>query len=175
MLNILLLVQICLAYQLSGQLIRFSKIWLYHFLVYGKISSSRKLRKSTVKNKNFCPWRIILRKMRPRPTDRQTDGQTNRIDFIGPFPQRWRFDHVLLKNSNITFSSIIWLDCKPYGKNQYNKKEYNTPFRSSRHHIVSGANWNSPIFNEICRGLFYHKNANMLHLVFFPVNENITM
>ena len=26
--------------------------------------------------------------------DRQTDGQKNRTDFIGPFPQRWRFDHV---------------------------------------------------------------------------------
>ena len=26
-------------------------------------------------------------------TDRQADGQVNRSDFIGPLPQRWRFNH----------------------------------------------------------------------------------
>ena len=58
-----------------------------------------------------------------RQTDRQTDGQTNRTDFIGSLSQRWTFDHVF-KNSKIKFSYIIWLDCEPYGKNQYKKKEY---------------------------------------------------
>ena len=38
--------------------------------------------------------------MRHRPTDRQTDGQTNKTDFIGPFPQSERFDHVLPKFEN---------------------------------------------------------------------------
>ena len=30
-------------------------------------------------------------------TNRQTDGLTNWTDFIGPFPQTWRFDHVFQK------------------------------------------------------------------------------
>ena len=28
-------------------------------------------------------------------------------------------------NSRIKFSQSIWLDCEPYGKNQYKKKEHN--------------------------------------------------
>ena len=30
----------------------------------------------------------------------QTDGQMNRTNFIGPLPQRWRFDHVFRKFEN---------------------------------------------------------------------------
>ena len=49
-----------------------------------------------------------------RQTGRQTDGQMNRTDFIGPLPQRWRFDHVFGK-----FENKVFLNCEPYGKNQY--------------------------------------------------------
>ena len=28
---------------------------------------------------------------------RQTGGQTNRTDFLGPLPQKWKFDHVFQK------------------------------------------------------------------------------
>ena len=55
--------------------------------------------------------------------DRQTDGQMNRTDFIGPLPQRWSFHNVSQKFENKTF--LIWLDCEPYGNNQYKKKECN--------------------------------------------------
>ena len=37
-----------------------------------------------------------------------------RTDFIGPLPQRWKFDHAFQK-----FEKEIWLDCEPYGNNQY--------------------------------------------------------
>ena len=54
----------------------------------------------------------------------QIYGQTKRTDFIGPLRQKWRFDHVFWK-PKIKFSEIIWLDCEPYEKNQYKKKEHN--------------------------------------------------
>ena len=37
---------------------------------------------------------------------RRTDGLTNRTDFIGPFPQRWRFHH-FLGNSRIKLHGLI--------------------------------------------------------------------
>ena len=35
-----------------------------------------------------------------RQGDRQTNGKMNGTDFIGPFPQRWRFDHVFHEFKN---------------------------------------------------------------------------
>ena len=32
-----------------------------------------------------------------KQTERLTDEQMNRSDFIGPFLQRWRFDHIFLE------------------------------------------------------------------------------
>ena len=61
--------------------------------------------------------------MTGRQADKQTDGRTNRTDFKGPLPQRWRFN-VFQKFKNKVFL-IIWVDCKPHGKNQYKKKEHN--------------------------------------------------
>ena len=55
---------------------------------------------------------------------RKTYGQTNKNDFIGPIPQRWRFDHILPKFENNSFK-IIWLDCGSNAKNQYKKKKCN--------------------------------------------------
>ena len=51
-----------------------------------KTSSCRKLRKSNG---------YVLRKMCDRQTERQTDGQMNKTDLIGPFSQGWRVDHTL--------------------------------------------------------------------------------
>ena len=48
-----------------------------------------------------------MRKMHHRQTDRQTDGQTNRTDFIGPLPQGWRFDHVFYKFENKIFLKYL--------------------------------------------------------------------
>ena len=45
--------------------------------------------------------------MHHRQTDRQTDGQTNRTDFIGPLPQGWRFDHVFYKFENKIFLKYL--------------------------------------------------------------------
>ena len=43
-------------------------------------------------------------------TDKQTDGQMNRTDFIGPFPRRWRFDQVFQKFENkILLNYLAWL------------------------------------------------------------------
>ena len=42
-------------------------------------------------------------------TGRQTDGQSNRTDFIGPLPQRWRFDHVFWKFENKIFLALFGL------------------------------------------------------------------
>ena len=36
-------------------------------------------------------------------TNGQTDGQTNRTDFIGPLSQRWWLDHVVPKFENKIF------------------------------------------------------------------------
>ena len=80
---------------------------LCHFLVYmAKYPHAKK--KST---------EYILRKMCHRRMARQTDGQMNRTDFVGCL----LFDYVFRKFEN----KIIWLDCEPYGNNQYKKKEYN--------------------------------------------------
>ena len=68
------------------------------FSIYGKISSSKKLTKSTEQ---------ILRKMCQRPTDRHTDEKTNRTDFIEHVQQRWRFDHVLPQLENKTFLNYL--------------------------------------------------------------------
>ena len=38
-----------------------------------------------------------------RQTDRQTNGQINRTDYIGPFLQKWRFDHVFQEFENKIF------------------------------------------------------------------------
>ena len=48
-----------------------------------------------------------MRKMHHRQTDRQTDGETNRTDFIGPLPQGWRFDHVFYKFENKIFLNYL--------------------------------------------------------------------
>ena len=56
---------------------------LSRFNIHGKTSSCKKLRK---------PTEQILRKMCHRWSERQTN-RCNRIDFIGPLPQRSRFDH----------------------------------------------------------------------------------
>ena len=40
-------------------------------------------------------------------TDRQTYGQRNRTDFIGPLPQGWRFDHVFRKFENNIFLNYL--------------------------------------------------------------------
>ena len=40
-------------------------------------------------------------------TDRQTDGQMKRTDFIGPLPQRWRFDHVFRKFEKKIFLNYL--------------------------------------------------------------------
>ena len=79
--------------QLFRQQIQFSKIRLCHFLVYGKMASYKEL-KFTGK---------ILRKMRHGWTDRQTNGQTNRTDFIRPLSQRRRFDHFFWNFENKIF------------------------------------------------------------------------
>ena len=39
--------------------------------------------------------------------ERQTDGQMNWTDLIGPLLQRWRFDHVFWKFKNKIFFKII--------------------------------------------------------------------
>ena len=39
-------------------------------------------------------------------TDRQTDGQMNRSDFIGSVPKRWRLDHVFWE-----FENKVLLNC----------------------------------------------------------------
>ena len=39
-------------------------------------------------------------------TDRQADGQVNRSDFIGPLPQRWRFNHAYRKFENKVFLTL---------------------------------------------------------------------
>ena len=40
-------------------------------------------------------------------TDRQTDGQMARTDFIGPLLQRWRLDHVFQKFGNKMFLNYL--------------------------------------------------------------------
>ena len=86
--------------QLCRQQIQFSKIRLCHFLVYGKMASYKEL-KFTEK---------ILRKMRHGWTDRQTNGQTNRTDFIRPLSQRRRFDHFFWNFENkIFWNYLAWL------------------------------------------------------------------
>ena len=111
--TILLFVQICLIYPfiLTTNLI-FKNPAVSLFTIYGKISSSKKLRKP-------------LRKMHHRWTDRKTDGQMNRTDFIGPLPQSWRFDHVFPKfESKLFLNYLAW--CEPYGMNQYTARKRNT-------------------------------------------------
>ena len=61
--------------------------------------------------------------MKDSLTNRQTDGPTNMTDFRGKRPQGWRFD--VFRKYEIKFSRSIWLDCEPYGENQYKKKEHN--------------------------------------------------
>ena len=41
-------------------------------------------------------WEDPVESVSQTETDRQTDGQMNRTDFIGPLPQKWRF-HVFEK------------------------------------------------------------------------------
>ena len=94
----LLLVQICLLYPSSWQQIQFSKIWICHCLVYmAKYPHA----------KNYINQEYILRKMCHRWMERQTDGQMNWTDLIGPLLQRWRFDHVFWKFKNKIFFKII--------------------------------------------------------------------
>ena len=72
--NIPLLVQICfLLSQLSRQETQFSKLLHCHFLEYSKIFSCKKILKihSADPEENASQ------------TDRLTDGQVNRTDFIG--------------------------------------------------------------------------------------------
>ena len=86
--------------QLFRQQIQFFKIRLCHFLVYGKMASYKEL-KFTEK---------ILRKMRQGWTDRQTNGRTNRTDFIRPLSQRRRFDHFFWNFENkIFWNYLAWL------------------------------------------------------------------
>ena len=92
----------------------FQNLGLPVYSVYGKISSCKKLRKST--------WQI-LRKVCHRWMDRETDRQLNKNDFMRTLLQRGLI--MFFGNSKINFLKIICLDCKPYGKNQYKKKEYN--------------------------------------------------
>ena len=55
--------------------------------------------------------------------DRETDRQLNKNDFIRTLLHKGLI--MFFGNSKINFFKIICLDCKPYGKNQYKKKEYN--------------------------------------------------
>ena len=116
-------IQICFVCQIISKTNTiFQNLALPIFSVYDEISSCKKLRKSNTQ---------ILRKIRHRQTERKGDGQTNRNDFLGPFPKDGGLI-MFLGNSRIKFSEIICLDCKPYGKNQYKKKEYNqssSPFK----------------------------------------------
>ena len=81
--------------QSSRQQTQFSKLLLCQFLVYmAKNTHVKKLEKSNEK---------FLKKMHHRQTDRQTDGQMKRTDFIEPLPQSWRFSHVFWK-----FKNKIW-------------------------------------------------------------------
>ena len=61
--------------------------------------------------------------MRHRRADRQMDRSPGLILY-----DSYRKDGASIMffgNSRIKFSSIIWLDCEPYGNNQYKKKEHN--------------------------------------------------
>ena len=61
--------------------------------------------------------------MRHRRADRQMDRSAGLILY-----DSYRKDGASIMffgNSRIKFSSIIWLDCEPYGNNQYKKKEHN--------------------------------------------------
>ena len=61
-----------------------------------------------------------------RHTDRQTDRLMDRQTELILQDQFHKDGRLIMffKNSKIKFSYIIWLDCEPYGKNQYKKKEY---------------------------------------------------
>ena len=50
--------------------------------------------------------------------DRQTDGQMNRTAFIGPFHKDGGLI-LFFRNLRVKCSQFIWVDCEPYGKNQY--------------------------------------------------------
>ena len=81
--------------QLSREQIQFPTFSLSSlFSMSDKISTCKKLKKST---------EYILRKICHRRMDIQTDGETNRTDFIGPLPQRWRFNHASFKLENNVF------------------------------------------------------------------------
>ena len=56
--------------------------------------------------------------------NRQTDGQMNRTGLQDPFLKDGG-SFMFFGNSGIKCPSTIWLDCEPYGKNQFKKKEYN--------------------------------------------------
>ena len=96
--NIPLFVQICLLYPtIEKTNAIFQNLALSFFSIYSKISSCNKLR-------TFPEW--ILRKM----CHRQTDGQMNRTDFLGPLSQRWRLDHVFQNFENKMFLNYLaWL------------------------------------------------------------------
>ena len=112
--TILLFIQICLVYPfiLTTNLI-FKNPAVSLFTIYGKISSIKKLRKP-------------LRKMHHRWTDRKTDGQMNRTDFIGPLPQSWRLDHVFPKfESKLFLNYLAWLWAIWNESIHCKKKKYN--------------------------------------------------
>ena len=94
--NISLFVLICLLHPISIQQIQLFQNPPCHFLVKWRNILMQKLRKST---------EHILRKMCQRRTDIQiqTDGQSNRADFTGPLPERWKFGHVFQKFENKMF------------------------------------------------------------------------
>ena len=52
--------------------------------------------------------------------DGLTDRWTDEHDFVGPLPQRWRFD-VFQKFENKVFLNYLAY-CEPYGNSQYKKR-----------------------------------------------------
>ena len=62
-----------------------------------------------------------MRHRRTEETDRWADEQ----DWFYRIPSAKMEVWCFLEIQEYKFSEIIWLDCEPYGKNQYKKKEYN--------------------------------------------------
>ena len=88
---------------------------LSYLSIYGEMSWCKTFRKST---------KQILRKMHHWRMDRQTNGWTERTDFIGLFCKDGSLI-MFFGNMRIKFSWIIWLDSEKYGKDWYKKKEHN--------------------------------------------------
>ena len=61
--------------------------------------------------------------MHHRPKDRQMDRRKGLI-IQDPFHKNKGLI-MFFQNSRVKLPYIIWLDCEPYEKNQYEKKEYN--------------------------------------------------